>query len=152
MADSIRYVHTCLIARDWKKIAQFYIDVFGCEVAGNERDLKGEWIDRITKIKNVHIKGVHLKLPGYKTGAPTLEIFQYDPNNYRLGNPLVNGLGFAHIAFHVDNVTMMLAKVTAHGGSQMGDYVEKKYHGNGVLKVVYVRDPEGNIIELQKWE
>lgn len=151
MNESIKYVHTCLIARDWKKLAQFYMDVFECEPVGNERDLKGPWIDRITAIKNVHIQGVHLRLPGYKKGGPTLEIFQYDPGNYQLGLPLVNGLGFGHIAFHVENVTMMLAKVTAHGGSQVGEYVEKEYHGGGVLKVVYARDPEGNIIELQKW-
>jgi len=152
MAESIRYVHTCLIARDWEKIAQFYIDVFGCEPVGNERDLKGDWIDKITGIKNVHIKGVHLKLPGYKYNAPTLEVFQYEPNHYKLGQPLVNGLGFGHIAFQVDNVSMMLAKVMAHGGGQVGEYVERKYQGNGTLKVVYARDPEGNIIELQKWE
>ena len=152
MSGQIKYVHTNIVARDWRKLAQFYMDVFGCEPVGNERDLKGQWIDRITGIEKVHVQGVHLRLPGYKTGGPTLEIFQYAPNNHRLGQPLVNGLGFGHIAFHVDNVSMMLAKVTVHGGSQVGDYVEKEYAGGGVLKVVYARDPEGNIIELQKWE
>lgn len=151
MTGEIRFTHTNLIARDWKKLAQFYIDVFGCKPIGKERDLKGKWIDRITGINKVRIIGVHLSLPGYKNG-PTLEIFQYEPNNYKLGDSLVNGLGFGHIAFHVENVPMMLAKITAHGGSQLGEYVEQKYNDNAVLKVVYVRDPEGNIIELQKWE
>jgi len=151
MPEQIKFVHTNLIARDWKKLAQFYIDVFGCEQIGKERDLMGNWIDRVTGIKKVRIQGVHLKLPGYKNG-PTLEIFQYEPNNYRLGDPLVNGLGFGHIAFHVENVAMMLAKITAHGGSQLGEYIEKQYQDNKVLKVVYTRDPEGNIVELQKWD
>lgn len=151
MPEKIKYVHTNLIARDWEKLAQFYIDVFGCQRIGKERDLKGKWIDRITGINKVRIQGVHLSLPGYKNG-PTLEIFQYEPGNYKLGDSLVNGLGFGHIAFQVESVAMMIAKITAHGGSQLGEYVEKKYQNGGVLKVVYVRDPEGNIIELQKWE
>ena len=43
------------------------------------RDLSGEWLDRATGLKNAHIKGIHLRLPGYGEGGPTLEIFQYDP-------------------------------------------------------------------------
>ncbi len=64
MAESIRYVHTCLIARDWKKLAQFYIDVFGCEPVGNERDLKGDWIDKITGIKKCSYKRCSFEVTG----------------------------------------------------------------------------------------
>ena len=36
-----KYVHTNLIARDWKRLIRFYIDVFGCEPKGPERDMSG---------------------------------------------------------------------------------------------------------------
>ena len=29
---NIKYVHTNIISRDWRRLAQFYEDVFGCEV------------------------------------------------------------------------------------------------------------------------
>jgi predicted enzyme related to lactoylglutathione lyase len=31
MIQSPRYVHTNLIARDWRALAKFYTGVFGCE-------------------------------------------------------------------------------------------------------------------------
>ena len=75
--NTVRYVHTNIVARNWEKLAQFYIDVFNCEPVYPERDMSGEWIDRITMIRDVHIEGIHLRLPGYDNG-PTLEIFSYD--------------------------------------------------------------------------
>jgi len=71
---SNKYVHTNLIARDWKSLADFYIQVFGCTPVPPERDISGEWIDGMTGISDVRIRGAHLRLPGYEDG-PTLEIF-----------------------------------------------------------------------------
>src|SRR5438034_11344312 len=49
MAIKAKYVHTNLIARDWKKPVRFYGDVFGCDPTGPERDLSGEWLDRVNR-------------------------------------------------------------------------------------------------------
>lgn len=53
----VKFVHTNIIARDWRKLTQFYIDVFGCEPVPPERDHHGNWIDRVTGIKDVRIRG-----------------------------------------------------------------------------------------------
>lgn len=42
-----KYVHTNLIARDWKRLVRFYREVFGCEPKGPERDLSAAWLDRV---------------------------------------------------------------------------------------------------------
>jgi len=77
---SFRYVHTNIIAKDWRRVSQFYQTVFRCRpLPDGERDIKGEWIDRMTGISSVHIKGEHLLLPGYSEDHPTLEIFSYFP-------------------------------------------------------------------------
>ncbi len=65
--------------------------------------------------------------------------------------PAVNECGFAHIAFAVDDVDHALHAVIAAGGSTVGKIATTEVEGLGVLLVVYARDPEGNIIELQKW-
>ncbi len=147
----VKFVHTNIIAKDWRKLAQFYINVFGCEPVYPERDLKGDWIDRVTNLKDVHIRGMHLRLPGYVDG-PTLEIFQYNHQIESNELPALNKTGFAHIAFQVDDVQFFYNKLLANGGSKLGELVEKDIEGVGVLTVVYARDPEGNIIEIQNWK
>ena len=47
MTNEIKYVHTNLIAKDWKKLAQFYIDVFDCVSVYPEKNLSGDWIDKM---------------------------------------------------------------------------------------------------------
>lgn len=150
MKNEIKYVHTNIVARNWKALAQFYIDVFGCEPLYPERDLSGEWIDQMTQIPEVRIQGIHLALPG--THGLTLEIFEYNQANDRETLPHINHYGFGHIAFHVSDVEAMLKKIITCGGASYGELIEKEIAGVGVLKAVYARDPEGNIIEIQNWK
>jgi predicted enzyme related to lactoylglutathione lyase len=151
LATTVKYVHTNLIARDWKKLPEFYIKVFGCKQKPPERNLKGDWLDGLTSLKKVNIKGLHLYLPGFDKNGPTLEIFQHSKVEKKRV-PEVNQPGFAHIAFSVRNVRQMLSKVKRNGGSNVGNLVSTAISGVGKINVVYARDPEGNIIELQKWE
>jgi predicted enzyme related to lactoylglutathione lyase len=150
MSSNVKYVHTNLIAKNWKLLAEFYCTVFECKVKPPERDLEGVWLDRLTSIENAHIKGVHLSLPGYKKNGPTLEIFEYSRKK-TTHLPEIDMPGFAHIAFSVEDVGQMLEKVERNGGSRVGDVVNAEIANIGPINLVYARDPEGNIIELQKW-
>lgn len=150
MEDGIKYVHTNLIAKDWKRLAKFYMDVFGCKPQYPERDLSGEWVDRLTAINGARIRGMHFTLPGYENG-PTLEIFEYSPEDPGSGEKQINTRGFGHIAFHVNSVAEVTDKIIQNGGRMLGEIVEKEYQDLGVLKVVYAADPEGNFIEIQNW-
>ncbi len=147
----MKYVHTNMIARDWRRLADFYIKVFGCVEVLPERDLKGKWIDQGTGVNDVHVEGVHLRLPGCGDDGPTLEIFQY--NKYvAVESQEINRQGLAHIAFKVGNVEHALRAVLEAGGGSLSDIIEQFIPGLGTLTFVYARDPEGNFIELQKWE
>ncbi len=148
---SIRYVHTNIIAKDWRKLSDFYIQVFGCKPLYPERDLSGPWVEELTKVTGVRIRGMHLQLPGYQEGGPTLEIFQYQPERPRKEEAAINRQGLGHLAFHVDEVETVLAQVIAHGGKQLGAVIKKQYETLGLLTAVYAADPEGNFIEIQNW-
>ena len=145
-----KYVHTNLIARDWKRLVRFHREVFGCEPKGPERDLSAAWLDNIAALSNAHLRCVHLRLPGYDDDGPTLEIFSYDQLIER-GLPRANECGFGHIAFAVDNVDEALQAVVAAAGGAVREIATAEVKGVGLLRVVYARDPEGNIVELQKW-
>lgn len=147
--EKIKFVHTNLIAKDWRRLADFYIHVFGCKPVYPERNLFGEWVWRLTKIENVEIKGIHLLLPGDNHKGITLEIFEYNVKPDQAACQKINNYGFGHIAFHVDNITEILNKIIENGGQYYGELIETTIDEVGNLKVVYTKDIEGNIIELQ---
>ncbi|MFO7729435.1 MAG: VOC family protein [Spirochaetia bacterium] len=154
-----KFSHINLVSRDWRKLAEFYIKVFDCRPKPPERNLSGDWLDKLTELQEAHIQGIHLLLPGCDSGSgteddsggPTLEIFQYNRN---IDNPRkrINLEGFGHIAFAVENVEEKLRLLLAHGGSTVGELINTEIEGVGRISLVYAKDPEGNIIEIQKWE
>ncbi len=150
MPIQAKYVHTNLTARDWRRLVRFYSEVFGCVPKPPERDLSGEWLDHLTHLSQAHLTGMHVTLPGYGPDAPTLEIFGYD-RMIEGARPVVNEPGFGHLAFLVTDVPAALAAVVAAGGGTVGEVTTTKVEGVGTLRVVYARDPEGNILELQNW-
>lgn len=146
-----KYVHTNLIAINWKKLSTFYQEVFGCLPVPPSRDLSGEWVDKATGLQSAHITGEHLLLPGYGDGGPTLEIFSYEDMPELLEfSP--NTPGFGHIAFSVDDVIATAQAVFEFGGSAVGKLTVQDIPGLGVITFQYLTDPEGNIIEIQNWK
>jgi catechol 2,3-dioxygenase-like lactoylglutathione lyase family enzyme len=145
-----KYKHTNIIAEDWRKLAEFYQRILGCNPVPPERTNTGQWVERCTGVPDAEVRGVHLLLPGYGNDGPTLEIFQYNRAEER-PETAINRPGFAHLAFEVDDVGATRDAVIAAGGRYIGDQVTAEIPGAGTIMFSYVTDPEGNIIELQKW-
>lgn len=150
MIAEAKFVHTNLIARDWRSLARFYQEIFGCEPVPPERDFSGADLDAGTGLQNARLMGAHLRLPGFGSDGPTLEIFQY--SELAAGNAsAVNRPGFGHIAFAVSDVPAARAEVLSNGGSAVGEIVTLVTATGNHVTWCYVTDPEGNIIELQAW-
>jgi glyoxylase I family protein len=147
----MRYAHTNIIARDCEKLISFYKEVFNCKSIGEKRNLSGEWLDKLTGIRNSRITGEHLRLPGYAENYPTLEIFSYGEMNTDRVN-LINSCGIAHIAFEVEDVAKTLKKVLDNGGGTIGETVHAHFKDGRKATFVYATDIEGNILELQSWK
>ncbi|MEL7121284.1 MAG: VOC family protein [Bacteroidota bacterium] len=147
----MKYVHTNIITSNWKRLAQFYIDVFECQVVPPQRKQVGEWLERGTAVLNAALEGVHLRLPGYQENGPTLEIYQYH-EIIPQSKAVANREGFGHLAFEVEDVQAILDKMIQHGGSAHGEVSEAYVEGKGKITFTYAKDPDGNLIELQSWE
>jgi len=117
-------------------------ELFGCVPVPPERNLSGEWLDRITGIPGSEISGVHLRLPGHRDKGPTLEIFQYGT---RPNHPYVqsNTPGFSHIAFAVDDVSETAQAAFGHGASPVGELVVKDVPAWAFLRFNMSRTPRG---------
>jgi predicted enzyme related to lactoylglutathione lyase len=149
-AIDARFGHVNVTARDWRGLALFYTEVFGCILVPPERDIRSADLDAATGLRDAHLTGAHLRLPGLGEGGPTIEIFTYD----ELGpqpDARVDRPGWGHIAFQVPDVPAALRAVTEAGGGRFGEVVTMQTRDGRRVTWVYATDPEGNIIELQAW-
>lgn len=150
MPTHIRFAHVNLVARDWRVLSRFYGDVFGCVPVPPERDQTGPWLSAATGIPGLKIRGAHLRLPGHGADGPTLEIYSYEPSA-EAASAVPNRPGFGHIAFGVPDVEAVCHAIRDAGGSEVGDIVTTSIPDAGTLQFAYMRDPEGNILEIQQW-
>ncbi len=147
----MRFSHTNIAARDWKRLSEFYIKVFECKIKPPQRNLSGTWLDKGTGLTNAKLEGVHLYLPGHGDNPPTLEIFSYK-DTHDMPDIMPNYTGITHIAFEVEDVDFTMKKALENGAVNLGEIAGKEIENVGTLKFVYLRDPEGNIVEIQSWK
>jgi catechol 2,3-dioxygenase-like lactoylglutathione lyase family enzyme len=145
-----RFGHANVIARDWRVLAAFYRTCFGCVDVPPERHYGGADLSAGTGVPDAALDGVHLRLPGYGADGPTLEIYQYSANQ-AAPLPVANRVGWGHIAFAVDDVATAQQTVLANGGTPVGEIVTLQTSDGRRVTWCYVRDPEGNLVELQAW-
>ena len=148
--EGARFGHVNVIGSDWRRLASFYTELFGCELVPPERDYRSADLDAATRIAGAHLTGAHLRLPGHGTAGPTLEIYQYD--SVEPAPPArIDRAGWGHIAFQVSDVPAALDQVVVAGGGRFGDVVTLTTADRRHVTWCYATDPDGNVIELQAW-
>lgn len=145
-----RFGHVNVIARDWRRLEEFYRVVFGMAIVPPLRDYRGPDVEAGTGVVGAAFRGAHLRLPGLGPDGPTLEIYQYEsgPDG---GIQAANRPGYQHIAFAVPDVPAAREAVFAAGGREVGSIVTVTTADGRRVTWTYVTDPEGNYIELQAW-
>lgn len=136
-----RIDHVGVNVDDLPAAKAFFLD-FGLEVLG-EGDLEGELIDRVVGLDGVKTAIVMLRTPD---GQANIELVKfYAPSDEKgIQQPFANALGIRHIAFAVEDIEAVVAKLKKKGVevfSEIQNY-ENAY------KLCYVRGPEGIILEL----
>ncbi|HEX9388252.1 MAG TPA: VOC family protein [Anaerolineales bacterium] len=136
-----RIDHVGIIVEDLPAAKAFFLD-FGLEVQG-EGELEGEWLDQIVGLTDVKTAFVFL---GMRDGQTNLELIKYyRPSDERdIQQPLANTLGIRHIAFIVEDIEAIVAKLKKKGQEIFGEI--QSYEDS--YKLCYVRGPEGIILEL----
>ena len=141
----MKFSHVSIVARDTNKLADFYKDVFGCEEVEPRTNLTGDALSRGNGFPNAEIFAAWLNLPG--VDGPFLEIFEY--RDYEdCPQPAVNRPGFNHISFDVEDLQAVCKAVIAAGGFAQGEITS--FEGENPFSYVYMRDPEGNILDLKQ--
>ena len=136
-----RIDHVGVIVRDRAAAKAFFID-FGLEVLG-EGELGGAWIDRVVGLDGVKVAFVMLRTPD---GQANIELITfYSPSDDRaIQQPSANTLGIRHIAFVVEDIEAVVARLKKNGAETFREI--QRFEDS--WKLCYVRGPEGMIVEL----
>lgn len=144
---AMRFAHLGIVARRADALAAFYGSVFGCREIRPPRSLSGEKVSRGNGVPNSQIRSIWLTLPGIE--GPFLEIHEYAQTRARAA-PHVNEPGYAHLAFTVEDIRATRDAIVRAGGRDQGEITELGPAG-ATFQAVYMRDPEGNVIELEQF-
>jgi len=146
VAGIVKLSHINLVARDADTLAAFYVNIFKREFLREPRTLSGEKVSRGNGLANSEIYSIWLRFPG--CDAPFLEIHQHKVTHDR-ELPRVNEPGFGHLSFQMEDIGAVLSAIVDAGGAPVGK-ITNLGSADKPISIVYARDPEGNILELEQ--
>ena len=136
-----RIDHVGIVVNDLPAAKAFFLN-FGLKIQG-EGEVEGEWVDRVVGLHGVKAALVML---GTSDGETNIELVKFHQPLDKKGiqRPLSNTLGIRHIAFVVEDIEAVVAKLKKKGVKPFGAI--QNYEN--VYKLCYVHGPEGIILEL----
>jgi catechol 2,3-dioxygenase-like lactoylglutathione lyase family enzyme len=147
--------HVNLVVEDLDAMTAFYRDVLGLSVT-RQVTITGPWVAATVRLADVHADVVYLDFPA---GGPRIELIRY--NRPPLARPSdvdkPNAPGLRHLAFKVDDIDASTQKLRAAGVPFFSDIQtvpssQVTYAGGIRKRLIYFKDPEGNLLELCEYK
>lgn len=146
--------HINIVVNDLPAMTRFYTDVLGMKVT-KQVTISGDWIDRVVGLSGAKGEVIYLELPA----GPRVELIRYvSPAGANpAGMEISNTRGIRHIAFTLDDIESMFGHLQRAGVKTLSDIQivpdsQVTYAGGVRKRLVYFRDPEGNLLELCEYQ
>jgi catechol 2,3-dioxygenase-like lactoylglutathione lyase family enzyme len=138
---TLRFDHVGVIVDDIDAVSDFFLALgFEREWRGS---VEGEVVDRINGLDGIRNEVEMIRTPD---GTGKLELIKYhepaDPDTPHPFPP--NRLGFRHIAIEIEDVNGTVDRLRGDGFHEVGEVQD--YENS--YRLVYIRGPEGLIVEL----
>ncbi|MDN4525923.1 VOC family protein [Fictibacillus fluitans] len=135
-----RMDHVGVVVSDLEAAKTFFLDI-GLEMLG-ESEVEGDWVDRIIGLTDVKETVVMFGTPD---GETKLELIKFHSPSAEKGiQPTLTTLGITHIAFVVEDIEGIVAKLKKKDTATAGEI----QHYKDIYKLCFVQGPEGIILEL----
>ena len=136
-----RMEHVGIVVDDLAAAIEFFVDL-GLVLQG-EGTVEGRWVDRIVGLEGVRADIAMMQTPD---GNGRLELTKFHSPSVQRddGCAPANTPGIRHIAFAVEDIEAVVARLRARGAELVGEL--ERYQDR--YRLCYVRGPEGIIIEL----
>lgn len=142
----MKLTHFSITAKNVDRLAAFYVAVFDCTPRRAPVTLTGAHIAAGCGLPQATIRSIWLNFPGVE--HPFLELHQYRQTLER-GLPQVNEPGYGHLCFQTPDIQDAVRRTLRFGGALQGEITDIGAPDHPCL-AVYLRDPEGNLLELEE--
>lgn len=154
MIPAMQLDHVNLVVSDLDGMIAFYRDVLGLSLT-KRVTISGDWIGSVVGLPAVHADVAYLDF----SAGPRIELIRY--NQPALDRPMhvdkPNAPGLRHIAFKVDAIDAIVARMQAVGVKffseiQQVPAAQVTYAGGVRKRLIYFQDPEGNLLEFCEYK
>jgi len=144
----IRIDHVNLVVTDMERAIRFYGEVLDLR-RGFEVILEGAWIEVVTGLSGARAHCVFMETDD---SSVRLELLQYfDPVGTNIDvNSLPHTPGLRHVAFTIDDLDAVIARLREKGVLPLSDPVEVPFAvgSMGRKRLCYFHDPDGTLLEI----
>jgi catechol 2,3-dioxygenase-like lactoylglutathione lyase family enzyme len=135
--------HVGLTVSSLDRSLAFYRDAVGLEVV-LEQEKEGGYLSAITGYPRAHVRMAQLQ--GY--GGSRIELFEYLEPRGRAASHEPADVGITHVCLLVDHIHDALRRLVEAGAEPLSDPVRIDTGANAGGWGLYVRDPDGIVLEL----
>jgi catechol 2,3-dioxygenase-like lactoylglutathione lyase family enzyme len=135
--------HTGLTVSSLDRALAFYRDALGLEVV-MEQEKAGGYLAEITGYPTAHVRMAHLATPA----GQRLELFEYLAPRGRQSPGEPRDVGITHVCLVVADVHDAYRRLVAAGAEPFSEPVPIDTGANAGAFGLYVRDPDGIVLEL----
>jgi catechol 2,3-dioxygenase-like lactoylglutathione lyase family enzyme len=136
--------HTSFTVADLSRSLEFFRDRLGMEVVAT-REIGDAYFGRIVGLPGCRVKAALLRVPG---STHHVELFEYLAPPGQRCHPRPCDPGSAHLSLLVDDLPGLCARLSAEGVALVGEPVRIDAGPYAGGYGVYLRDPNGILIEL----
>jgi catechol 2,3-dioxygenase-like lactoylglutathione lyase family enzyme len=136
--------HTSFTVANVDRAVQFWTEGLGFR-ATSVSERTGDWQGQVTGIPGAKLKIAHLV--GYGHHMEFIEYLQAPDNSVTL-QP--NGAGVAHVCLEVEDIGSTINTLVTMGATAQGKLIEVDSGPFTGCRAIYLRDPNGVIIELEE--
>jgi catechol 2,3-dioxygenase-like lactoylglutathione lyase family enzyme len=139
-----RLAHAGLTVASMERSLEFYVGALSFEVL-SRRVIDQPWLAQLLGLDAAAVLAVDLAVPGVDQ---VLQLFEFSVPSSVPARPGMTKPGSAHLAFVVDGMPALLARLAAAGAAPLAPHVTITSGANAGGSLVCVLDPDGVVVEL----
>jgi catechol 2,3-dioxygenase-like lactoylglutathione lyase family enzyme len=136
--------HTGFTVSSLEDSLAFWVGVLGFRLMDTQTFENAPFIEQVVGVPGAALRLAMVEGPGHM-----IELLEYTaPDDRRTYKPRSSDVGSVHLAFYVENIDALVARVASVGWPAVGKIQTVESGERKGLRLIYVRSPDGVTIEF----